>query len=344
MTIENRNNESVDGLKSIKFDFTKIRINKDYEGLLPPMNKEAFNSLIRSIIESGQQEPITINEKGEVLDGHNRLKACEKLKLQPLFKIKKFDNPLKEKLFVVDVNLQRRQLTAAQRIQLHLKKKPILEEMTKLNQSQAGKGVQICTPLGRINEIIARDSGVSARQVSKMETILEKAPEDVKSRVLAGRDRIDKAFNQIKKEERRSKLIEEAKSNLEMESFESFGNDIVIKNGFACKLFQGDFREESNKIPDCSVDLVFTDPLYYTKDILLYKDLAIIAYRVLKDGGSLVANANHCLIPEITKFMEDAGLNRQWTLAISFQVPFRISTLGKYPLNGNPYSGSLKAT
>jgi hypothetical protein len=44
MTIENRNNESVDGLKSLKFDFTKILINKDYEGLLPPMNKEAFNS------------------------------------------------------------------------------------------------------------------------------------------------------------------------------------------------------------------------------------------------------------------------------------------------------------
>ena len=144
MTIENRNNESVDGLKSIKFDFTKIRINKDYEDLLPPMNKEAFNSLIRSIIESGQQEPITINERGEVLDGHNRLKACEKLKLQPHFKIKKFDNPLKEKLFVVDVNLQRRQLTAAQCIQLSLKKKPILEEIIKLNQSQAGKGVQIC--------------------------------------------------------------------------------------------------------------------------------------------------------------------------------------------------------
>ena len=38
-------------------------------------------------------------------------------------------------------------------------------------------------------------------------------------------------------------------------------------------LFHGDFREESKKIPDGSVDLIFTDPLYYTKDILLYKDL-----------------------------------------------------------------------
>ena len=36
----------------------------------------------------------------------------------------------------------------------------------------------------------------------------------------------------------------------------------------------------------------------------------------------MVANANHCLIPEITKFMEDAGLNRQWTLAIRLSGPF----------------------
>ena len=87
-------------------------------------------------------------------------------------------------------------------------------------------------------------------------------------------------------------------------------------------LFHGDFREESKKIPDGSVDLIFTDPLYYTKDILLYKDLAAIAFRVLKDGGNLVAYANHCLIPEITKFMEGAGLNRQWTLAIKLSGPF----------------------
>ena len=36
----------------------------------------------------------------------------------------------------------------------------------------------------------------------------------------------------------------------------------------------------------------------------------------------MVTYANHCLIPEITKFMEDAGLTRQWTLAIKLSGPF----------------------
>jgi hypothetical protein len=53
--------------------FTKIHINKEYVSLVPPMTKEVFESLMSSIRESRQHEPITINNKGEVLDGHNRL-------------------------------------------------------------------------------------------------------------------------------------------------------------------------------------------------------------------------------------------------------------------------------
>ena len=57
------------------------------------MTKEAFESLMSSIRENEQHEPITINNKGEVLDGHNRLRVCEKLKLEPLFEVKEFENP-----------------------------------------------------------------------------------------------------------------------------------------------------------------------------------------------------------------------------------------------------------
>src|SRR5918996_2978661 len=148
-----------------------IQTNKEYESLVPSMTKEAFESLMSSIRESGQLEPITINNTGEVLDGHHRLRACEKLHLEPLSEVKTFDNPSHEKLYIIDVNLQRRQLTVAQRVQLSLKKKPILQELAKKNsQTNLKKGssnnieypsnVQICT-LGRVNEKIAKDSGVS---------------------------------------------------------------------------------------------------------------------------------------------------------------------------------------
>ena len=39
---------------------------------------------------------------------------------------------------------------------------------------------------------------------------------------------------------------------------------------------------------DSSIDLIFTDPPYNGDSLLLYKDLARLADRVLKPGGSLI--------------------------------------------------------
>jgi ParB-like chromosome segregation protein Spo0J len=285
---------------------TKICINKEYKSLVLPMTKETFESLISSIRESGQLEPITINNKGEVLDGHNRLKVCEKLHLEPLSEVKTFDNPSQEKLYIIDVNLQRRQLTVAQRVQLSLKKKPILQELAKINsQANLRKGsnnteypsnVQICT-LGRVNEKIAKDSGVSARQVSKVETILEKARPELKERVLSGMTKIDKAYKQVINEERRLKLIAQTKL-----SYDSAAAQDNFSTSNRIKLLRGDMRKmayNAELIPDNSVDLIFTDPLYHKGYLSLYVNLAEVAYRVLKIGGSLVTYIGQYALPEI---------------------------------------------
>ena len=150
----------------------EIRINPEYESLVPPMTKEAFDSLVSSIRADGQHEPITINNKGEILDGHHRFNACKLLDIKPKHVTKIFNNPLFEKMYIIDVNLQRRQFTVFQRVELGIKKKPILQELVKLNESLGGEGVQICTPVGRVNEAIARSSGASSRQVSKVRILV----------------------------------------------------------------------------------------------------------------------------------------------------------------------------
>ena len=49
----------------------------------------------------------------------------------------------------------------------------------------------------------------------------------------------------------------------------------------------GDFRQRLDDLPDDSVDLIFTDPPYHKKHLPLYGDLAEVAGRVLRLGGSL---------------------------------------------------------
>lgn len=287
---------------------TKIHINKEYENLLPPMTNEAFQSLLSSIRESRQLEPISINNKGEVLDGHNRLRVCEKLKLEPLFEVKEFENLSQEKLYIIEVNLQRRHLTDAQRVQLSLKQKPILQELAKKNSQtnlRRGKNnarhsnVQIC-PLGRVNDKIARDSGVSARQVSKMEIILEKADPKLRDKVLNGTTSIDKAYKQIINEERRLKLITQTKLSCTAAAENNFSASSRIK------LLQGDMRKlayDAELIPDNSIDLIFTDPLYHREYLPLFVNLAEVADRVLKDGGSLVTYIGQYALPEVLDYL-----------------------------------------
>ena len=160
--------------------------------------------------------------------------------------------------------------------------------------------MQICT-LGRVNETIAKDSGVSARQVSKIETILEKADPKLKGRVLNGTTKIDKAYRQIKNEERRLKLIAETKlscATAAEDNNSSFSNRI--------KLLQGDMRKlayDAELIPDSSIDLIFTDPLYHREYLPLYTNLSEVADRVLKDGGSLVTYIGQYALPEILDYL-----------------------------------------
>ena len=52
-------------------------------------------------------------------------------------------------------------------------------------------------------------------------------------------------------------------------------------------------------IPDSSIDLIFTDPLYRREYLPLYANLAEVADRVLKVGGSLVTYIGQYALPEI---------------------------------------------
>ena len=63
-------------------------------------------------------------------------------------------------------------------------------------------------------------------------------------------------------------------------------------------LYLGDFRKIGDKIPDASVDLIFTDPPYDRKAIELYDGLGQFAARVLRPGGSLVAYIGQIQLPD----------------------------------------------
>ena len=297
-------------------------------------------SLAESISLVGLMQPVVINENNELIDGQRRIKAYIQLGIKgiPFFRVNLKEIILGE----FHANFNRKDLTTSERVAISSK----VEEFLRKHSRSVGKPrsnqktneiftketepsldltsseepkinvVNLTTYSGRIKDNLSRYLGVSRNTLEKEKQIVEAAERDpvsfenIRQKVDKKKISIDKGFNIIQKQIKRNQILASVVSSQS------------VNESKTVTLLHGDFKEESKKISEGSVDLIFTDPPYGSKDISLYKDLAVVAFGVLKDGGSLVTYVNHCLIPEITKFMEDAGLKRQWTFAAKLSGPF----------------------
>jgi hypothetical protein len=93
---------------------TKIVIeNRPAAALFATMGEDEFQALVADIAKNGQQDPIYYY-KGRLLDGRNRLKACNELEIEP--QIMEWTGECgTPEAFIATRNLLRRHLTASQR-------------------------------------------------------------------------------------------------------------------------------------------------------------------------------------------------------------------------------------
>lgn len=102
-----------------------------FADLFPLMDGEAFDELVEDVRAHGLREPIVLFE-GQVLDGRNRLRACEAAGVEPRFvDLPESTDPL---AWVVSHNLHRRHLSASQRALLGAKLRPLYEEAARQRQ------------------------------------------------------------------------------------------------------------------------------------------------------------------------------------------------------------------
>ena len=122
-----------------------LRLNPEYEKLLPKMSEEEFAELKASIQTEGQHYAIVVNEDLEVLDGHHRYRACTELGIEPDFEVRKFDSKLLEKKFVIETNLRRRHLNNFQLVELAVPLLEIEKTLAKQRQSKAERMGETCS-------------------------------------------------------------------------------------------------------------------------------------------------------------------------------------------------------
>jgi ParB-like chromosome segregation protein Spo0J len=206
-----------------------LRLNSEYEKLLPKMSEDEFCELKASIQSEGQHYPIIVNEDLEVLDGHHRYRACVELGVEPDFEVRKFEDKLVEKKFVIEANLRRRHLNNFQLVELAVPLLEIEKALAKKRQVKGGKNGRN-QQLGlapddaepefksKATELVAKKAGVSTRTFERGKKILEKASEDDKQRLREGKASIAKIYQEISSNENTQAKKETAEPVLKHES------------------------------------------------------------------------------------------------------------------------------
>ena len=185
-----------------------LHLNPEYEKLLPKMSDEEFAELKASIQAEGQHYPIVVNEDLEVLDGHHRFQACTELGIEPDFEVRKFEDKLLEKKFVIEANLRRRHLTNFQLVELGVPLLEIEKALAKKRQATGGKtgrnkqlglAPDDAKPVlkSKATEAVAKKVGVSTRTFERGKKILEKASEEDKQKLRQGKASIAGVYREL---------------------------------------------------------------------------------------------------------------------------------------------------
>ena len=145
--------------------------------LFPMMTEEEYAGLKEDIAENGQREDIVV-WCNQVIDGRNRLRACEELGREP--SIAELDEDQDPWKYVISHNLHRRHLTTSQRAM-------VASKMAKLKH---GTNQHKKEELQNCNSSSLEDAAgalsVSKRSVMTAKTVQERASDDVKEAVENG--------------------------------------------------------------------------------------------------------------------------------------------------------------
>lgn len=182
----------------------EIKIDPVFESLIPPLSTEEFEQLKENILEAGEcHDPILV-WNSIIVDGHNRWKIIQEnpditYQVREMIFLSRND----AMAWMIRNQLGRRNLTAFTRTELSLKLKPLLVEEAKKRQGERNdlKDIPQKSAGSEVRDEIAKAANVSHDTVSKVERIIEKAPEEVKDRLRRGEVSINRAYKEIKEEE-----------------------------------------------------------------------------------------------------------------------------------------------
>lgn len=297
--------------------------------IFPLLSDPELSELADDIRQNGLREPIWLWKDASgatfLLDGRNRVKACELAGAEPTSRYYAGDQPIE---FVVSHNLHRRHLTPGQKAAIAATLEPLFASEARARKVESGKAtgrghkkVMAEPPQPLSRQRAAKSTGSSGRSVSQYKRVAAVAP-DLADKVKAGTMPLDRADRIIRDREAETRRVAEAKKEAKQSDKPA---EVDIR--------EGDFRVVLADVRD--VDAVITDPPYGAEFLPLLADLAKWADAVLKPGGVMAVLMGQTHLPEVYRLLSGFRPYR-WTCCLLTPGPGYVSHPRKIQSNWKP--------
>jgi|GEM_PF-3696884 len=177
---------------------TQIKIDKEFESLIPPLSQDEYSQLEQNIVSANKCRDALIAWDGILIDGHNRHKICTAHGVDFNVEEMAFNSREDAMLWIIRNQLGRRNLSAYDRSLLALRLKPVVKAQAE-ERMKSGKAIDPSqkSVQGKTDDIVAREADVSRDTIAKVEKIEREAPESVKMQVGAGKMSINRAHKEL---------------------------------------------------------------------------------------------------------------------------------------------------
>lgn len=274
----------------------ELKVKKEFKELIPALTSEEFKQLEDNCINDGIRDKIILWE-GFIIDGHNRYEIATKHKLS--FKTEEvvFDNEDEAKIWIINLQLGRRNLVEFVKIELLQIRKEIL---LKKGKSTQGKRTDILSINDKKFEKhntrneLSKELKISTGKLAQAEVVIKKAPEEVKAKLRSGEISINNAYQDIKKEEKikeRNKLIEKQKKEISENKVPALSGlyDIISVDPAwnYGRTYDPENSRVANPYPEMTIDEIKNINLPFTENGILF---LWTTHRFLPDAFNILSH------------------------------------------------------
>jgi 16S rRNA G966 N2-methylase RsmD len=305
-------------------------IDEELKALIPPLSDDERRQLGDNLLAyGGARDPLIVWLKNGIrtlIDGHNRYEICTQYKLKFQIEALEFSTKDDAKIWMIDNQKGRRNISDGWKFELAQAKKKILAEHGKENQRQSlGRGKKGLSKVDKpfdhnTQQELAKDLGWSTGKVAMADKVWSSATSEVKEKVKAGDVSINQAYQEIRKEEKKQKQQEA----LHARSDDKSRKTAKLKNSLF-DVRRGDFREVLHDVE--AVSLILTDPPYPKESLPLWRELGKWAANALADDGILIAYSGQMFLPQVLNHLCE-HLEYWWCGAVVHKGNGNLSPLG----------------